>query len=75
MIVSELIEWLKDKPQDATVEVIIHSSGHTYYDQGGNIEWDEFKGEEATKDNNYTCDHDLYVLNGKKIIRLGDSGR
>lgn len=37
MIVREMIEWLKAQPQDATVEVIIHSSGRTYYDQGGAI--------------------------------------
>jgi hypothetical protein len=75
MIVSEFIEWLKNQPQDATVEVIIHSSGHTYYDQGGNIEWHEFNGEAATTNNNYTQDYELYVLNGEKTIRLGDSGR
>lgn len=75
MIVSEMIEWLKTQPQDATVEVIIHSSGYTYYDQGGNIEWDEFKAEVATPENNFNQDHDLYELNGKKTIRLGDSGR
>lgn len=75
MIVSELIEWLKSQPHDATVEVIIHSSGHTYYDQGGNIEWDEFKAEAATHENNYTHDYEVYDFRGKKIIRLGDSGR
>lgn len=75
MIVREMIEWLKTQPQDATVEVIIHRSGCGYYDQGGNIEWEEFKAEVATPENNFNQDHYLYELKGKKTIRLGDSER
>ena len=36
MIVSELIEWLKTQDQGATVEIVEHTSGRGYYDQGGN---------------------------------------
>lgn len=35
MNVAEMIEWLKTMPQNAEVEVIIHSSGGGYYQQGG----------------------------------------
>lgn len=37
MNVAELIEWLKTQDQGATVEVIYHTSGRGYYDQGGNV--------------------------------------
>lgn len=35
MNVAEMIEWLKTQPQDARVEVLSHSRGSGYYDQGG----------------------------------------
>lgn len=37
MLVRDLIDWLKAFPdQDATVEVIRHTSGRGWDDQGGN---------------------------------------
>lgn len=37
MKIRELIQWLATvEDQDAEVEVVRHSSGKTYYDQGGN---------------------------------------
>lgn len=42
MIVSEFIEWLKTQDQDAIVEILIHSSGTGYYDQGGNVTVEKF---------------------------------
>lgn len=36
MKVSALIEWLKTQDQEAVVQVIRHTSGTGYYDQGGN---------------------------------------
>lgn len=33
--VAEMIEWLKTQPQEATIEMLSHSKGHGYYDQGG----------------------------------------
>ena len=45
MKVSELIEWLKSQDQDAIVEVVVHTSGRGYYDQGGNATTERFKPE------------------------------
>lgn len=42
MIVSEFIEWLKTQDQGATVEILYHTSGTGYYDQGGNVTTEEF---------------------------------
>lgn len=43
MTVVELIEWLKAfHDQEAIVQVIEHTSGTGYYDQGGNIAVAEF---------------------------------
>lgn len=37
MKVRELVKWLAElEDQDATVEVVVHSRGTGYYDQGGN---------------------------------------
>lgn len=33
--VAEMIEWLKTQPQEATIEMLSHSKGSDYYDQGG----------------------------------------
>lgn len=38
MKVKELVEWLAAfEDQDADVEVVQHTSGTGYYDQGGNV--------------------------------------
>ena len=42
MIVSEFIEWLETQDQEAIVEVLVHSSGSGYYDQGGNVSVEQF---------------------------------
>lgn len=42
MIVSDLIEWLKTQDQGATVQVVRHTSGYGYYDQGGNVQEVDF---------------------------------
>lgn len=47
MKVAEFIEWLKTQPQDAEVMVISHTSGSSYYDQGGNIQVVAFNPEES----------------------------
>ena len=36
MTVAELIVWLGTQDQDATVQVVQHTSGRGYGDQGGN---------------------------------------
>lgn len=33
--VAQMIEWLKTQPQDAVIEILSHSKGSGYYDQGG----------------------------------------
>lgn len=42
MIVSEMIEWLQTKDQDAIVEVLVHDSQGDYYTQGGTVSKEEF---------------------------------
>lgn len=42
MNVAEMIEWLQTMPQDAKVEVVYHTSGRGYYDQGGNASTVDF---------------------------------
>lgn len=36
MTIAEMIEWLKQFPKDKEVNVLSHTSGGGYYDQGGN---------------------------------------
>ena len=46
MKVKELIAWLSAFPdQDADVEVVQHTSGTGYYDQGGNARSEPFDPE------------------------------
>lgn len=45
MTVSELIEWLKTQDQDAIVQVVQHTTGKGYYDQGGNASVVDFTTE------------------------------
>lgn len=42
MKVSEFIGWLKTQDQDAIVQVVIHTSGRSYDDQGGNATVEDF---------------------------------
>lgn len=43
MNVSELIEWLREFPdQEAEVFIVEHTSGSGYYDQGGNCTEEPF---------------------------------
>lgn len=50
MLVKDFIKWLETQDQDAIVEVLVHSSGTGYYDQGGNVSVVEFTSEEE-----YNC--------------------
>ncbi len=46
MTVAEFIAWLQTHPDpEATVEVVEHSTGKGYYDQGGNIRVVDFSPE------------------------------
>lgn len=40
--VAQMIEWLKTQDQSAIIEVVMHSSGSGYYDQGGNASTKKF---------------------------------
>ena len=51
MNVAEMIQWLQTMPQDAKVEVVYHTSGRGYYDQGGNATTVDF---DATVDYSYS---------------------
>lgn len=43
MNVSEFIEWLQTMPQGAKIQVLSHTSGSGYYDQGGNCKVVDFE--------------------------------
>lgn len=47
MRVAEFIEWLKTQDQGAIVEVIYHTRGTGYYDQGGNATAESFDPENS----------------------------
>ena len=43
MTVRQMIEWMSTfEDQDAIVEVVVHSSGEGYYEQGGTAQTEEF---------------------------------
>jgi hypothetical protein len=44
--VHELIEWLKTQNQEADVQVVTHTKGRGYEDQGGWANETDFTGEE-----------------------------
>jgi hypothetical protein len=60
MKVSEFIEWLKTKDQEATVKIV-----SAVYDYGG---YTSHKWKEFDPDN----DECQYELNGKTFLDLGD---
>ena len=76
MLVKDFIKWLETQDQEATVEVLHHSSGTSYYDQGGNVstkeftdspyahyEYTDFRGNQYVKD-------DAHYYN-KRCLQLG----
>lgn len=76
MLVSEMIEWLKTMPYGATVEVVRHTRGSTYYDQGGNASTVEFTNEEDYRSSDhlyvYGKTFELYTdPSGKQTLTLG----
>jgi hypothetical protein len=42
MNIKQFIEFLQTLPQDATVQVLSHSRGTGYYDQGGTCSVEDF---------------------------------
>jgi hypothetical protein len=82
MIVSELIEWLQTMPQNAKVQVLSHSSGGGYYDQGGNccvedfhnhVEYQQWKdvGDTSEVDYIYGLHFELSKFKGEYELQLG----
>lgn len=75
MDVKAFIEWLQTLPQDAVVQVIHHSNGTSYYDQGGNIEIRNFTPAPANEENKWTEYFELYRdTNGNATLLLGSHG-
>lgn len=73
MSVSELVEWLKTQDQGAVVEVVIHTSGRSYYEQGGTAKAVEFKTELSDYEDlrwNSRIPPDAPYY-GKRTLRLG----
>lgn len=81
MNIKQFIEFLQTLPQDATVQVLSHSRGTGYYDQGGNCTVEDFSYEWAefmsyTDDNNelkwaYGQHFEFNTVDGKKYLQLG----
>lgn len=74
MTISELREWLLDFPQEATVRVIEHTSGTSYYDQGGNITYEDLHVDVASEVNGWCQMFEYYEWpDGTKVLTLGQS--
>ena len=72
--VRELREWLKQFDQEASVEIVYHSRGHGYYDQGGNATTKEFEPDTYNIGDNLYChkNHFEYVkFSGGHSLLLG----
>lgn len=76
MTAADLIKWLEKVPPDTVIQVIYHTSGRSYYDQGGNVEIVDFCPGEATPENNWVTHWDYYEssVDGKKTLTLGTTG-
>ena len=56
MTVRQMIEWMSTfEDQDAIVEVVVHSEGRGYYDQGGNADTMEFDPEKHVEYTDMRC--------------------
>lgn len=64
MTVVELIEWLKTQDQGAIVEVVVHTVGNNYYQQGGSATTAPFDPDKHVE---YTD------FRGNQFMRPGDS--
>lgn len=71
MKLKEFKEWLNQFSDDTLIEVVYHTNGHGYYDQGGNAIITEFNpdlGEWGYCGNGH-CEYTDY--NKLKTLRLG----
>ncbi len=78
MNVKEMIEWLQTMPQEAKVQVLSHSRGMGYYEQGGNCTIEDFNVDSpsehmVTKGEGWAYgDHfELTTVNGEQTLQLG----
>lgn len=74
MTVAEFIEWLKTQDQEATVQVVRHTSGSGYYDQGGNatlVDFDPKQFAEYTDFRGSSFIHPGDPLFDKRLLLLG----
>lgn len=78
MNIKQFIEFLQTLPQDATVQVLSHSRGYDYHDQGGWCTVDDFTDDplwdymasegEGWK---YGKHFEFNTVDGKKYLQLG----
>jgi hypothetical protein len=69
MTVAEFIVWLQTQDQEATVQVVRHTSGTGYEDQGGNAEVMDFTVDEIAP---YTHLYDAYTDMTQRTLLLGE---
>lgn len=72
--VRELREWLKQFDDETIVEIVYHSRGHGYYDQGGNATTHEFEPDMWNIGNHKYCHRnhfDHMTHNGNSTLLLG----
>jgi len=70
LTVAELIQWLQTQHQYAIVNVVAHSTGSGYYDQGGNARIVEFDPIKHVDYSDWTSDGKPHELT--KEILLGE---
>ena len=73
--VADLIEILKTQDQGAVVQVLVHTEGTGYYDQGGSCSPEEFNKEDHIeytdfRGNEYVKPNALYF--NKRYLLLGE---
>ena len=66
MKVSEFIKWLETQDQDATVEILVHDSKGSYYEQGGTVSEQAF-------DPNDINHFDYTDFRGNQFVKETDS--
>lgn len=65
MTVAQFIEWLKTQDQEAIVQVVLHSSKGSYYEQGGTATYMEF---DPTNPNH----HEYTDFRGNQFVKPND---
>ena len=72
MNIKQFIEFLQTLPQDATVQVLSHSRGTGYYDQGGWCTVEDFNNDGDGWDCGYADHYELTKdKDGNVFLQLG----